>query len=142
MAMPVLCSSGCVSGSEPTIRAGLNENFELHVGQSATVDTLALEVEFEAVTADSRCAKGVTCVWEGDAVVRLRLQWSDAPPESVELHTTANGQGSVTVDGYDISLVALGPVPVSGHSISPSEYVVTLNASVGGETSDRAPRSK
>lgn len=121
VATGIVFSSGCTPKSVPAIRAELEENFALYVGQSAVVDTLALEVGFDAVTADSRCARGDTCVWEGDAVVRLRLQPRDSPPESFELHTTANGQRSATFDGYAISLVALDPIPVSGQAISPAE---------------------
>jgi hypothetical protein len=132
LATAIVFSSSCASKSAPAIRAGLGENFELHIGQSAIVDALALEVVFGTVIADSRCAKGDTCVWEGDAVARLRLQQRGSPQESVDLHTTANGRGSATVDGYCISLLALAPSPVSGRTISASQYVVTLKVTADG----------
>lgn len=131
LAVGIVFCAGCASSSAQPIRAGLGEAFELRVGQSAIVAAVALEVGFETVSTDSRCAKGESCVWEGDAIVRLWLQPRGGSRESVELHTASRSPGSATFDGYGISLIALGPVPVSGRTISPSEYVVTLKVTAG-----------
>jgi hypothetical protein len=138
LAVGIVFTAGCASSSAQTIRAGLGENFELRVGQSAIVDAVALEVSFEGVSTDSRCAKGETCVWEGDAIVRLWLERRGGSRQSVELHTASKGPGNVTFDGYGISLIHLDPIPVSGRTISPSEYVVTLEITAGGEAMSRS----
>ncbi len=140
LAVGIVFGAGCASSSAQTIRAGIGETFELHVGRSATVDAAALEVGFEAVSTDSRCAKGDTCVWEGNAIVRLWLERRGGKRETIELHTASKGPGSVTFNGHGISLKGLNPIPVSGRTISPSDYIVTLivtAGSAGGEAISR-----
>lgn len=131
LATTIASVAACASNSAPAIRAGLGENFQLRVGQSAIIDTVALEVRFETVSADSRCAQGDTCVWEGDAIVRLWLQQPGSQRETVDLHTAGRSQSSAVFDGYDVSLVALGPIPVSGGTIALSEYILTLKVTAG-----------
>lgn len=126
LAVGIAFIAGCASSFTPVVRPGLEESFDLRVGQSAIVGPEALEVGFETVSADSRCAKGEICVWEGDAIVRIRLQQHGGSQESLELHTAAMGPRSANFLGYGVSLIALDPVPVSGRTIAPQEYVVTL----------------
>lgn len=131
LAVGIVFGAGCASSSAQAIRAGIGETFELHVGQSAIVDAAALEVGFEAVSTDSRCAKGDTCVWEGNAIVRLWVERRGGARESVELHTASKGPGSVTFNGHAISLKGLDPIPVSGRTVPPSAYIVTLIITAG-----------
>jgi hypothetical protein len=43
----------------------LGEDFYLYIGESANIKGEELQVRFLEVTEDSRCPKGVTCIWEG-----------------------------------------------------------------------------
>lgn len=77
---------------------------------------------FEEVTEDSRCAKGVACVWEGNARARFRVR-ADGNDEFVELNTSTRFEtrrriaiGTVVLRGID----PRPPVP------DPGLYVATL----------------
>lgn len=56
-------ASGCLSGS--ALEAGLGEEFSLHLGQRALIRGENLTIEFQEVVEDSRCPRGVSCVWAG-----------------------------------------------------------------------------
>ena len=126
-----ILSSGCTANSATAIGPALAEHFQLHVGQSVVIASEALQVEFEAVTADSRCGKGETCVWEGDAIVRLRVRRSGLPGEERELHTASSKANAAGVSGYRIRLVSLAPPRISGREIAAAEYVATFTATLG-----------
>ncbi len=122
----VIFASGCAASADNTFQASLDDDFRLQIGQSALVATIGLEVGFQAVTADSRCGKGETCVWEGDATVRVWLQMDGGAKEERELHTGSRMPTAVDFANFSIGLVALHPAPVSGRAIEPTEYVATL----------------
>ena len=62
---------GCAGNAE--FRSRLGEEFSLRIGQSVVITGEDLEIRFVEVSEDSRCPKGVTCVWEGrvTAVVEI-----------------------------------------------------------------------
>lgn len=105
---------------------------EVRHGESVAAASGALEIRFEFVASDSRCPKGETCVWEGDAIVVLSVRAPGQPPARLELHTSARGPSSVGYDGWTIGLATLEPYPVSGRTIVAAEYVATLNVTRGG----------
>lgn len=103
----------------------------LAVGQSIRVDAASFEVTFTGVAADSRCAKGETCIWEGSATVRLTVTGADGARE-MELHTTARAGPNVSAYGeWAIRLLALEPFPVAGREIAPDAYIATLHIERG-----------
>jgi hypothetical protein len=82
---------------------------------------------FVTVVNDSRCPKGVTCVWEGDAVIEVRVTREGGEAETVQLHSNAPaGQGAV-VRGLRIALERLEPYPEEGRSISAGDYRAFLS---------------
>ena len=125
LALGVACASGAAGG----VRAALGEEFALRVGESARVGSEGVEVVLEEVVADSRCAEGVQCVWEGDAVVRVGLSVGAAAPGSLELHTAARERRAATRGGYRVLLVGLEPRPVAGRVTRPEDYRATLEVS-------------
>jgi hypothetical protein len=120
---------GCVGAAVAAVRATPGEAFRLGIGQSAALEDGSLEVRFEAVPSDSRCAKGEACVWEGDAVVRLDAR-SAAGSETIELHTSSRGPSAAGFDGWRIELLALEPPPIAGAERAPA-YVATLRVARG-----------
>ncbi len=95
----------------------------IQVGQRISVEGGALEILFEAVTADSRCPKGENCAWEGDAIVALAVRSGDRPPTRLELHTSAKRPTAAAYLDWGIQLAALEPYPVTGRTIPPADYV-------------------
>jgi hypothetical protein len=133
----VLASAqGCAAGTGEAGSAGsaATQSIRLRPGESARVDHAALEIRFEAVTGDSRCAKGDVCIWAGDATVRVSWHREGGAQETCELHTSPDAPDTDCAGGR-IRLVALDPHPLSGRAIPQADYVVTL------EVTARAPET-
>jgi hypothetical protein len=52
----------------------LEQEFKLKVGESAKALREGLKVEFDSVAEDSRCPRGVTCIWAGNAKILLKVE--------------------------------------------------------------------
>ena len=102
------------------------QNFSLRVGESARSREGGLQVGFEGVSADSRCPKGVQCVWAGDAIVRVWLQQGAGPRQLRTLHTAAGASQATSALDHELRLVRLDPTPVAGKALAPDGYVATL----------------
>jgi hypothetical protein len=102
------------------------KSFSLRPGESAQTSDAALQVGFEGVTADSRCPKGVQCVWAGDATVRIWLQRGAGPREARELHVAPSATQAVRVMEHELRLVRLDPYPLASKAPAPGDYVATL----------------
>ena len=45
----------------------LGQEFSLRIGRKVTLRDTELKIRFVSVIEDSRCPKGVNCVWQGNA---------------------------------------------------------------------------
>jgi hypothetical protein len=127
----------CHSGAGPdspapdgavVARVTAPDTLRLHVGTAGVVDGGKLTVEFLKVEGDSRCPGGVTCVWQGDAAVALRLTSADGRRAGTTLHTALNLQPkSVEYDGYDVTLADVQPYPKAQTPIEPGAYVAVIS---------------
>lgn len=107
------------------------EAITLQVGEEVRVDGCDLRVRFDGIESDSRCPQGVTCVWEGDAVILLTLTGGGDPdPRAVRLHTNASG-GTEHGGECTVRLLRLQPEAIEGVVPPQDTYRVTLT--VGGE---------
>ncbi|MEM7052221.1 MAG: hypothetical protein AAF604_21320 [Acidobacteriota bacterium] len=116
----LLTALACQSTASMTVPGG--EPFRLAVGESARLEDSDLKVVFEAVIGDSRCPRGVQCVWAGEATIRLTARLGDQTFES-EL-TTQKPEGELA--GHRCRLLAVDPYPVHGEEIAPEDYAVRL----------------
>ncbi len=136
MVLALTAAAACsMAETQPSVTMEPGTAFQLKPGQVAALRDGRLRVGFDAVTSDSRCPKGVQCVWAGDATVRL---WSEARGGTRalhELHTTPRGAQSVSVLGQELRLLSLDPYPVGSRPIVPADYVVTLTLSAAGTAS-------
>jgi hypothetical protein len=118
-----LVAVGCNKQSNvPTeqLPARLNEPFQLKVGQSATMsDNFTLT--FQSVVDDSRCPKGVECIWAGNASVVIKFS------DGTDTLNTMNMKGIVH-GAYMMHMESLTPYPEYPNVISKGDYVVTLVA--------------
>jgi hypothetical protein len=96
----------------------------LAVGGSRQIAGTEVTLTFRAVE-DSRCPKGVTCVWAGDAAIELRVT-SPTASVSYTLHTNDESARRVEHDGLRIQLVSLTPEPAGDEKPRQEEYRVTL----------------
>lgn len=128
---------GCLNaadGNPPAKRetqvARLGREFSLKARREVTLKGEGLRIKFAEVKNDSRCPADVTCVWAGNAAVRLEVNLRGRGSKSLTLNTMGNSQ-PVEYRGYKVSLVGLSPYPRSNQSIAPRDYVVTLLVSKG-----------
>jgi hypothetical protein len=118
-------TAGCAGSESSGGKAPLGEEFTLRMGESTTVGD-NLRLTFEAVEEDSRCPEGVTCVWEGNARVRLGYITPDHPPIALHLNTSGRFARDTTVQRYHIELRALLPAKKEGVEIKPADYSARL----------------
>ena len=102
----------------------LKQEFKLKIGESAKAGE-GLRIEFDSVAEDSRCPKGVTCVWAGNAKILLKVRKDAAKPASVELNTNINPKTARYLE-YELRLEQLKPYPESNATTKSSDYEVTL----------------
>lgn len=115
-----------VAPTKPTQRViTLNQEFTLKVGQSARSEDSGLKITFASVKEESRCPKGVTCVWAGNAKILIEISKADSGSATLELNTNINPKHGRCL-GYELSLEKLDPYPKADEQLKPSQYEATL----------------
>jgi hypothetical protein len=125
IAAVALTACGPSTDSQPELRAtprvemvGDTAFVELPLGRSA--DNGEISITFEAVTEDSRCPRGVQCMWEGNASVRLTLESGDET-QVVILGSTVEPR-KASFAGYAIGLRQVMPYPLPEWPVEPESY--------------------
>ena len=130
IALTVGCGLTASSPNGPSpatdIDASLGREFDVRAGGAARISSEPLTITFERVVADSRCPADTTCVFEGDATVRLVLEGANAERLTLDLHTQANGPREGAFQKYRLRLVRLAPVLQNNSQIPFDQYVATL----------------
>jgi len=122
------CAARAVSpaSSEGPLRVAAGEPFTLAPGERAVIQGLEVEVVFRGVESDSRCPRGVTCVWAGDAAVAVVVR-AAGKDETAQLHTHLDPK-NVTIGGARIELMGVTPYPSTEAKIEAKDYRATLRA--------------
>ncbi len=125
---------GCQSSIINDENFSIGEEFTLNFGQEKKLPNGELSVEFDSLLADSRCAIGVVCVWEGEAKIRLKLSFKET--EDYEYHylkikgyvnrENTSQHESVVARYYIITLLQLDPYPVHNIPINVEKYKALL----------------
>lgn len=105
------------------------DTLTLQYGDSALLGRSGPSITFSAIETDSRCPVDVTCVWAGDAHVRL-VGTTGAGRESLELHTGVEPTEAVFA-GHRIRLLDVAPQRREGDDVRPADYSVRLAISRG-----------
>lgn len=105
----------------------LEREFKLRPGQQVSVKGTKLRIKFTAVNEDSRCPLDVTCVWAGNAMIRLWIT-SGRGGKALILNTNKSSTLSdeAQFQGFKLRLVTLSPYPRTDQKIAPSDYTATL----------------
>ncbi|RMH70151.1 MAG: hypothetical protein D6675_10130 [Gemmatimonadetes bacterium] len=125
----VLSAISCQPSALPTTTSPLGEQFVLGWHQTVHLKDTGLSLTFAEVVEDSRCPQQVECVWEGQVVIKLKLQASNNPPQEIELTLRAGHPESAvqTVGEYTIELLNVHPYPQKFETtIKPSRYRAVL----------------
>jgi len=116
---------GC-TGSK-TIEASLNKQFELAIGQTASIASEDLEIKFLDVTADSRCPKDVQCPWAGEVKCLLKIT-ANGSTQEVELTQPGSSDTGETVGNYTYRF-NVEPYPESTKEIKKDDYRLVMTVS-------------
>ena len=73
----LLLSFGCV-GQAGEITANLGQEVELKIGQTVSIEGEQTKVNFVEVVNDSRCAKGATCIWQGEVTCIVEITYFES----------------------------------------------------------------
>ncbi|MCA1629702.1 MAG: hypothetical protein LC785_14965 [Acidobacteria bacterium] len=95
-------------------------------GKEVKVEGEDLKLGFVSVAEDSRCPEGATCVWAGNARVRLTARNSKDECAEFDLNTYS-APLEYAFGKYTIRIAGLAPHPSIHHgSPKPGEYTATL----------------
>jgi len=128
----LLCAlAGCTEPADPAAQLDhqrLPATVTLSVGQ--TVEVSGTVIRFDGVNSDSRCPSDVTCVWAGNAEVRMTIgpAVGEGPTHLVTLNTTLEPRSSDEVYGLVVTLVDLLPSRVSTESTSGYRVVIRIDS--------------
>ena len=126
MPEPVPMTAGTAPDGSPAAGHGLDVVERIGLGE--TVQPYGQPVTFVGVDEDSRCPENTTCVWEGRAVVTVRigddLLTLTAPHGTPRAGETATGASGTT----EVQLVGVHPYPGSAEAEAgePVEIAVTI----------------
>ena len=117
--------AAALSCAADKITASLGEEFTLPVGQKASIEGEGLTLKFEEVVTDSRCPKGVECVWAGEAQCQMLFTYAASPAEMVLIQTGSDATAMDYFLQYKISF-KLEPYPQEGQQIAASDYYLVM----------------
>lgn len=106
-------------------RAQLGREFTLRVGEQVAIKEAGLTISFSAVAEDSRCPKGVDCIWAGNGRVVMKVSKGHGTAATVELNTGVAPKEQRFQD-YEIKLVGLNPYPQKGVNLKRGDYTATF----------------
>jgi hypothetical protein len=115
----VQCNAGAAQEQSRSSR-------QLRIGDTLPIQGSSASIVFDAVTSDSRCAKGARCVRAGEAVVVLMIREQGRPATPVTLRVPPDDGVSGTIEGYHIEILRLDPAAETEKEIARSDYVLTL----------------
>ncbi|MEW6361209.1 MAG: hypothetical protein AB1477_03720 [Acidobacteriota bacterium] len=94
-------------------------------GKSRIDSSAKLSVRFLGVVEDSRCPKGVNCVWAGAVTVKISVSCPGKEAKAFEL-SSLQGKETIEYEGKRITLVRVTPYPQADKPIRKANYRVTL----------------
>ena len=124
----LVSAAGGITKRRVSTVARLGRPFTLRAGGQIALQGQKLRIRFAEVTQDSRCPVDVTCVWAGNAAVRLEVTTNGRSEENLTLNTakTPTLVNEAEYEGFKVKLVDLSPVRHSNRRVAPGDYVVTL----------------
>jgi hypothetical protein len=114
--------AACSQDAPSQARAPLPATLVLEPGIAVSVAGTDLQLRFIEIVSDSRCPRGVTCVWAGEVRVRLSVRSGNTPASQ---HEVIAGN-ALPVGAYLIAVEKVEPEPVEDRKISPRDYRVTV----------------
>lgn len=121
LALGLTALVGC--GTNP-IAPNVGEEFELSIGQSATVNGRGIRIALQDVPEDSRCPSDVVCIQAGNATLAITVT---SPGRKLDLEINTSGPSSVVIaDDLELTLQGLEPYPRTTDRTTKEDYRARL----------------
>lgn len=121
----ILALAGCAS-QQAEISASLGQEFNLALGQNASINGEQLKVSFIEVVSDSRCPTGATCIWEGEASCLIEITYRDSLNQKLLTQPgLTKGPWKTDFKEYEISF-SIQPYPELGKELEDKDYYLQL----------------
>lgn len=114
-------SSAAQEVPPPASQGSVEKDVTLSVGQAASVEGLALTLN--KIANDSRCPRGVQCIWAGSVAANITLV-SSVKSENKDM---ALGDAPYKFGNYRISITKVDPYPAAKQQLRQDEYRVTFH---------------
>ena len=109
----------------PTVE--FDQAFYLQVGeQKMAAGAPNMIVQFTQIKEDSRCPKGVNCVWEGEAVAELVIGKTGSDTLALTYRPGREKAAVGRASGYNFKLLEVDPYPEKGTAIAKEDYRIML----------------
>ena len=115
-------------GWSPTNAQQKPESIKVTVSKQKKAPRSKLTVKFVSLIEDSRCAEGTTCVWAGNATIKVSIKRGSDPAETFELNTNEGAKGAA-YGPYAINLISLTPTPKDNVRNNRNAYTATFSVS-------------
>lgn len=120
----VLTEFGCGKAIIPQVH--LNEEFSLSIGQRAFLTEENIQLRLREVTEDSRCPRGVTCIWAGRATCIIEISRAGSQYQmSLTQSGLADEYSRERYEEYELAFY-LTPYPEAGEKIPKDAYRLHL----------------
>ena len=106
-----------------------NGIYTIPYGQSITLDSSNIKIEFQDVLSDSRCPPAADCVTAGLATIQFAISYNASVRQrNVPIIITLSTPGQATVNtlNYQIKLDELKPYALSLATIKKSDYIARV----------------
>jgi len=121
----LLFSYGCTSQTHE-VEAYLGQEFDLYIGQTALIEDEQIKFKFVEVVTDSRCAKGATCIWQGEVTCAVEITYFESRHRKMLTQPGLTQEPSEDVfKEYSITF-NVQPYPELGKDIKTNEYLLQL----------------
>jgi hypothetical protein len=110
----------------PSATAKLGQEFQLNIGQSATLSDAELKVKFDDVIEDSRCPGDVVCIWAGRVSCMMEITIDNAINKTVLTQSGLTGDYTTEqFQQYQLQF-RVEPYPRTDTEIKDSDYRLLL----------------
>jgi hypothetical protein len=128
----VIQITACTPAAAGEIRVAPGQEIALSPDQTAVIIGENLSLKFKAVSSDSRCPKGVACIWAGEAKCLMQVTLNGAVSEVVFTENGGADAYSRNVIGAYTASYRLTPYPEAGKPIAAGDYRLLLKVLKAG----------
>ena len=101
------------------------QSVSVQLHKEKSIPGAGFRIKFVEMVEDSRCPTGTTCIWAGNAKVKIEVRGGRGDSKTFELNSTMQPT-IVTYAGYDIKLAGLTPKPAANVRIDPDKYLASF----------------